>query len=105
MRSSKIFCDIAEAWDSMNVADCASIWFLVRSVASAAKSASSMLDREASAFCVWLVKFDMVKPNDFAWQISSVVQCNDSRSGLINIIYFTIINPQTAIRYAANAQL
>ena len=41
---------MAEAWASIAVADCASIWFLARSAASAAKSASSIVDREASIF-------------------------------------------------------
>ena len=50
-----MFCDIAEAWASIAVADCASIWFLARSAASAAKSASSILDREASIFC-WRIE-------------------------------------------------
>ena len=40
--------DIAEACANIAVADCASIWFLARSAASAAKSASSILDREDS---------------------------------------------------------
>ena len=35
---------MAEAWASMAVADWASIWFLARSAASTAKSASSILD-------------------------------------------------------------
>ena len=36
---------MAEACASIAVADCARIWFLARSAASAAKSASSILDR------------------------------------------------------------
>jgi len=39
---------MAEAWASMAVPDCANIWFLARLAASAAKSASSMLERAAS---------------------------------------------------------
>ena len=49
----------------MAVADCARIWFLARSAASAAKSVSWMLEREASIFCVWLVRLDMVKAKRF----------------------------------------
>ncbi len=41
---------MAEAWASIDVADRASIWFLARSVASAAKSASFILDRDDSIF-------------------------------------------------------
>ena len=61
---------MADAWASIAVADCASIWFLARSAASAAKSVSWMLEREASIFWVWL---DMVKAKrwivepTFAW--------------------------------------
>ena len=50
LKSDRMFCDMAEAWASIAVADCASIWFLARSVASAAKSASSILDREDSNY-------------------------------------------------------
>ena len=50
LKSDRIFCEIAEAWASIAVADWAGTWFLVISVASAAKSASSILDREASVF-------------------------------------------------------
>ena len=56
---------MAEAWASIAVADCASIWFLARSAASAAKSVSWMLEREASIFCVWLVRLDIVKAKRF----------------------------------------
>ena len=52
LKSDRMFCDIAEAWASIAVADCARIWFLARPVDSAAKSASSILDREDSIFCV-----------------------------------------------------
>ena len=65
LKSDRIFCEIAEAWASMAVADCASIWFLAKSVASAAKSASSILDRDDSIFCVWLVRLNMVKAKRF----------------------------------------
>ena len=41
---------MAEAWASIDVADCANIWFLVRSAASAAKSASLTLDRDDLIF-------------------------------------------------------
>ena len=50
LKSDRMFCDMAEAWASIAVADCARIWFLARSAASAAKSASSIVDREASIF-------------------------------------------------------
>ena len=56
---------MADAWASIAVADCARIWFLARSAASAAKSASSILDREASIFWVWLIRLDMVKAKRF----------------------------------------
>ena len=56
----RISCDIAEVCASTDVADCAKIWVLTRSAASAAKSASSILDRDDSIFCVWLVRLDMV---------------------------------------------
>ena len=46
----RISCDIAEACASMAVADCAKIWVLTRSVASAAKSTFSILDRDDSMF-------------------------------------------------------
>ena len=46
----RISCDIAEACASMAVADCAKIWVLTKSAASAAKSASSILDRDDSIF-------------------------------------------------------
>ena len=39
----------------MIVPDCASIWFLARSAASAAQSVSSMLEFAASMSCVWLI--------------------------------------------------
>ena len=51
---------MAEACASIAVADCARIWFLARSAASAAKSASSILDREDSIFWMLLLKLDMV---------------------------------------------
>ena len=50
LKSPKTFCGIAEAWASIAVADRVSIWLLARAVVSAAKSASSILDREASIF-------------------------------------------------------
>ena len=50
LKSDRIFCEIADAWASIAVADRVSIWLLTRSVASAAKSASSIVDREASIF-------------------------------------------------------
>ena len=60
-----MFCEIADAWANIAVADWARIWFLARSAASAAKSVSWMLEREASIFCVWLVRLDMVKAKRF----------------------------------------
>ena len=65
-----MFCEIADAWASIAVSNCASIWFLAR---SAVKSVSWMLEREASIFWVWLVRLDMVKAKrwivepTFAW--------------------------------------
>ena len=47
-KSPKTFCEIAEAWASIAVADWARTWFLVISAASAAKPTSFMFDREAS---------------------------------------------------------
>ena len=44
LKSDRIFCDMAEAWTSIAVADRVSIWFLAKSAASAAKSVSSIFD-------------------------------------------------------------
>ena len=61
----RIFCEMADACANIAVPDCAKIWFLARSAASAAKSTSSMLDLADSMLWMLLVKLDMVNCNLF----------------------------------------
>jgi hypothetical protein len=49
----RILCGSWLAWANIAVDDCVRIWFFVKVVVSAAKSASRITDSAACMFCVW----------------------------------------------------